>query len=44
VPALVAFAGVQAPAHAQTPISLGQAADFGVLAGSTVTNTGSSVV
>ena len=36
-------AALTSPSHAQAP-SLGTAASFGVLAGSTVTNTGSSVI
>jgi hypothetical protein len=41
--ALVAIAGLAAPAWAQN-VSLGTASQFGVLAGSTVTNTGPTVV
>ena len=42
--ALVMFVAAAATAHAQTAPSLGNAASFAVLAGTTVTNTGSSVV
>ena len=39
--ALVVGAG---PASAEAPVNVGSAASFGVLAGTTVTNTGSSIV
>jgi hypothetical protein len=42
--ALVSFAGLSPPARAQTDLNLGTAANYGVLAGSTVTNTGNTVI
>jgi hypothetical protein len=42
--AVAAFAGLPSPASAQTPIDLGTAGAYGVLAGTSITNTGSSTI
>ena len=42
--ALLLLTATGSQVHAQVPVTLGQASSFGVLAGSTVTNTGPSVV
>jgi hypothetical protein len=42
--AITAFASTQLPVHAQTIVTLGTASTYGVLAGTTVTSTGLTVV